>query len=234
MKYLFVVAAAALVIGGQLSYAADSETALFNGRDLTGWTGDPKIWSVQDGAILGRTTPEVGLKANTFLIWTNGTVKDFELTCSYRLKPSEGNKFANSGIQYRSKVLDEKTWAVGGYQADMEAGPNYSGILYEEKMTRGIMAQRGEKVLWNSDCKKEVTGSVGDSAEIQKGIAQGGWNQYKIVAMGNHITHYINGKQTVDVTDECAKAATEGVIALQMHVGTPFTAEFKDIRLKKH
>ena len=123
---------------------------IFNGKDLTGWDGNPKLWSVKDGAITGQTTAENPAKDNTFLIWTNGTVADFELRCSFKLTPGDDKGFANSGIQYRSKVLDPANWVVGGYQADMEAGPTYTGILYEERMTRGIMAARGEKVIWDN------------------------------------------------------------------------------------
>lgn len=207
---------------------------LFDGQTLTGWNGDPKLWSVHDGAITGRSTPENVVRANTFLIWTNGTVADFELRCMFRVEPNSPQGFANSGIQYRSKVLDPATWSVGGYQADLEAGATYTGILYEEKMTRGIMAARGEKVVWDKDCKKKVVGSVGDSAEIQASIKKGDWNEYIIIAKGNHLQHFINGKQTVDVTDECeSKALTSGVLALQMHVGAPFTVQFKDLRLRK-
>ena len=112
---------------------------IFNGKDLTGWDGNPKLWSVKDGAITGQTTAENPAKGNTFLIWTNGTVADFELRCSFKLVPGDSQGFANSGIQYRSKVLDPANWVVGGYQADMEAGPTYTGILYEERI-RGIMA----------------------------------------------------------------------------------------------
>src|SRR6185369_3952185 len=106
--------------------------SLFNGKDLTGWDGNPKLWSVKDGAITGQTTPENPASGNTFLIWTNGIVGDFELRCSFRLVPGDSKGFANSGIQYRSKVLDPANWVVGGYQADMEAGASYTGILYEE------------------------------------------------------------------------------------------------------
>jgi len=219
--------------------AADSQPeagfqALFNGRDLTGWDGNPRLWSVKDGAIFGRTSASDPIKVNTFLIWTNGTVADFELRCSFKLVPANPAGFANSGIQYRSRVLDPANWSVGGYQADMEAGTNYTGILYEEKMTRGIMALRGEKVLWNKDCRKQVVGSVGAAREIQAGIHQGDWNEYVIIARGNHLQQFVNGRQTVDLTDECeAKAAKSGVIALQLHVGQPMEAWFKDIRLRQ-
>jgi hypothetical protein len=206
---------------------------IFNGKDLTGWEGNPKLWSVKDGAITGQTTADNPAKGNTFLIWTNGPVGDFELRCSFKLTPGDAKGFANSGIQYRSKVLDPANWVVGGYQADMEAGPTYTGILYEERM-RGIMAQRGEKVVWDKDGKKQVVGSVGDSAEIQAAIKKGDWNDYVIIAKGNHLQQFINRKPTVDVTDEDeAKRAMTGVLALQLHAGPPMMAQFKNIRIKK-
>jgi len=207
--------------------------SIFNGKDLTGWDGNPKLWSVKDGAIVGQTTVEEPLKGNTFLIWTDGTTSDFELRCSYKITANQDKGFANSGIQYRSKVFDAAGWVVGGYQADMEAGDTYSGILYEERMTRGIMAARGEKVLWDKDCKKQVTGSVGKTEEIQATIKKDDWNDYIIIAQGNHLQHFINGQQTVDVVDEQdAKAAKSGVLALQIHVGSPMNVQFKNVRIK--
>lgn len=218
-----------------LAPAADGGfTSIFNGKDLAGWDGNPKLWSVQDGAIVGRTTPENPTKGNTFLIWKDGTPADFELRFSYKITPNNDKGFANSGVQYRSKIFDPANWVVGGYQADMEAGPTYSGILYEERLTRGIMAARGEKVVWDKDCKKQVTGAVGKSEEIQAAIKKDGWNDYVIIAQGNHLQHFINGLLTVDVTDECeAKAAKSGVLALQLHAGDPMTVQFRELRLKQ-
>jgi uncharacterized protein (TIGR03067 family) len=236
-KNLLIATALGALLFAQtnLSPAAESGfTSIFNGKDLTGWDGNPKLWSVQDGAIVGQTTKENPTKGNTFLIWKDGTPANFELRFSYKITPNNDKGFANSGVQYRSKVLDPANWVVGGYQADMEAGPTYSGILYEERMTRGIMAARGEKVVWDKDCKKQVTGSVGKSEEIQAAIKKDGWNDYVVIAQGNHLQHFINGLQTVDVTDECeAKAAKSGVLALQLHAGEPMTVQFRDLRLKQ-
>src|SRR5262249_18294747 len=156
----------------------------FNGKDLSGWDGNPRLWSVKDGAITGQTTAENPAKANSFLIWTNGTVSDFELRCSFRVVPGDDKGFANSGIQYRSKVLNQANWVVGGYQADMEAGPNYTGMLYEEAMSRGIMALRGEKVVWDKEGIKQVMGSVGSAQEIEASLKKGDWNDYVIIAKG--------------------------------------------------
>jgi len=224
-----------------ISSAADKKntgfTKIFNGKDLTGWTGNPELWSVKDQAIVGQTTAEKPVKDNTFLIWTNGEVTDFELRLSFKIAPNNDKGFANSGIQFRSKVVDEKNWVVGGYQADMEAGPNYCGILYDERGVaggRGIMAARGEKVVWDKDCKKQVTGKLEDADKVQASIQPGHWSGYTIIVQGSHIQQFINDFQTVDVTDECeAKALKSGVIALQLHAGLPMTVQFKNVRLKQ-
>jgi hypothetical protein len=223
-----LIAQTALVFGAEEGFVE-----IFNGSDLTGWEGNPKLWSVKDGAITGQTTAETPTKGNTFLIWTNGTVGDFELRCSFKLTPGDSKGFANSGIQYRSKVANRANWVVHGYQADMEAGPSYCGILYEEG-GRGILAQRGEKVVLRQAAKPEVVGSLGSAAEIGAAIKKGDWNDYVVVAQGNHLQQFINGKQTVDVVDEDeAKRAMSGILALQLHAGPPMMAQFKNIRLKK-
>ena len=224
----------ALLAQPMMATAAESGfLSIFNGNDLVGWEGNPKLWSVKEGAITGQTTAENPTTGNTFLIWTNGTVADFELHCSYKLTPGDSKGFANSGIQYRSKVANPANWVVHGYQADMEAGPSYSGILYEEG-GRGILAQRGEKVVVPQDGKKQVVGSVGNAAEIGASIKKGDWNDYVIIAQGNHLQQFINGKQTMDLVDEEeAKRAMSGILALQLHAGPPMMAQFKNIRLKK-
>ena len=209
---------------------------IFNGKDLTGWKGVEGFWSVKDGAITGQTTKENPAKGNTFLVW-EGEVGDFELKFKYKIvdEKGEANGFGNSGVQYRSVVTDPAYSVVHGYQADFEVGKTYSGILYEEG-GRGILAQRGQIVTITDGeggkPKIEVTGSVGRSEEIQDSIKGADWNDYKIVAKGNHLKHYINGRQTVDVTDEGAVAAKKGILALQLHAGAPMTVQFKDIILK--
>ena len=231
---LFALTTALLCLAPLATTAQQGSQSLFNGKDLSGWDGNPKLWSVQDGAITGQTTAENPTRENTFLIWTNGTVADFELRCSYKIVAGDDKGFGNSGIQYRSKVFDAAKWIVGGYQADLEVGKTYSGILYEERMKRGIMAERGEKVVWNKDCKKEVTGKTGDSNEIQAAIKPADWNEYVVIAKGNHLQHFINGKLTVDVTDDCeSQRVASGILALQLHQGPPMKVQFKNLLLKK-
>lgn len=225
-----------LLIFTLLSFAAHAEEKnLFNGKDLTGWDGDTKFWSVQDGVITAKATADNPVPHNTFLIWKDGETENFTLTLKFKMTPGDDKKFTNSGIQYRSKVIDADAYIVGGYQADFEYGNKYSGILYEEK-GRGILANRGQKVTitQGKNAKKpkiEVTGETGKSEDIQAAINKDDWNEYKIVADGNHVQHFINGMLTIDVTDQTAEAPKKGVLALQMHQGSPMQVQFKDIVL---
>lgn len=220
-----------LALASTLAHAAPRP--LFNGKTLAGWEGNPDLWSVQDGTITGRTTVEKPAKGNTFLIWKDGEVGDFEITYKYKMTPGDDKKFVNSGLQFRSKVVDPKNWVVAGYQADFEYGDKFSGILYEEK-ERGILAQRGQKVTITQGAEAnkpviKVTGEVGKSEEIQAAIKKDDWNEYRVIAQGNHIQQFINGKPTVDVTDETAEGAKKGILALQLHAGAPMQVQFKDI-----
>ena len=221
-----------LALAALCASVSAEEKSLFNGKDLTGWKG-LDFWSVEDGVITGRTTKEKPTKGNTFLVW-EGEVADFELTFQYKIVGG------NSGVQYRSKLVDAKGFVISGYQGDFEAGKKYSGILYEEK-GRGILAERSQKVVIKEganpkDPKKpkiEVTGSLGKTEEIQAKIKSEAWNEYRVVAKGGHLRHFINGVQTVDVTDETAVGAKQGLLALQLHAGPPMVVQFKDLVLKE-
>ena len=115
---------------------------IFNGEDLTGWDGDPKLWTVKDGAIRGETTPDKKARGNTFLVWKNGKTADFELRVSFRC-----NATNNSGIQYRSTPDKKNKWRVRGYQHEIRNEnkfPNISGFIYDEG---GLAGKRGRVCL---------------------------------------------------------------------------------------
>ena len=119
------------------SFAQGGFKPLFNGKDLTGWDGNPELWSIEDGCITGKTTGPEQLSYNQFLIWRGGVVKNFELHAKVK---QAGN---NTGIQYRSKELPEVgKWSVGGYQCDIHPAPANNAMVYEEK-GRGILVQKG-------------------------------------------------------------------------------------------
>lgn len=199
--------------------------SLFNGRDLTGWNGDPRFWSVENGAIVGQTSAENPLAQNTFIVWDGGTVENFRLRVEFRLTGG------NSGIQYRSKVVNG--WSVGGYQGDMDAGNRYTGMLYEEQ-GRGIVATRGQQVVIEPDGRFNVVGAVGDPTALGNAIDMSDWNTYEITAEGNHLVHRVNGRVTVDVVDDqVEERSMSGVVALQIHTGPPMKAEFRNITLTR-
>jgi putative heme-binding domain-containing protein len=120
----------------------DNAKDFFTGKDLTGWDGDPKLWSVQAGEIVGKSP---GIKKNDFLK-SQMVAEDFKLTLKLKLVPNK----ENSGVQFRSEALPDGE--MKGPQADVGLG--WWGKLYEES-GRGVLSDNkaGEKVVkvddWN-------------------------------------------------------------------------------------
>ena len=224
---LRVCAALTALAFTRVLHAADADfKPIFNGRDLTGWDGDARFWSVRDGILRGETTLGAMAMKNTFLVWRGGTVKDFQLRLKVRLRNG------NSGVQYRSRDLGK--WVVAGYQAEIDNAAAKSGFLYEER-GRKSLALVGEKVELDAGAKPRVTGQLADKKDL---LARGyykpqEWNDYLIVAKGDHLEHFLNGTKIIDVTDNDAKSrAPDGLLALQIHAGPPMLVEFKDILLQ--
>ncbi len=166
MKWLLCLALAASAFG------ADGFKPLFNGKNLKGWDGDPRIWSVHDGMIVG-STEKVTIDKNQFLI-SKKSYKNFILKAQVKLRNH------NSGIQFRSEALPG--WVVKGYQADM-AENNYWGCVYDEKGTRGILVNG-----WKDKAEKIV--KLKD------------WNDYEITCRGDSIQLKLNGAVTADFQDQ--------------------------------
>lgn len=230
MRTCLSIAAAGLLLCSPLDWTRADDAprwiSLFNGKDLAGWNCDESYWSVEDGAITGRTTPDHLLKGyNTFCVLADREPANFQLRLKFRIVGG------NSGVQYRSQILDRTKWIVGGYQADIDSSPTYSGINYHER-GRGILADRGQLVEIAADGSKQVT-QFADKEYLQEiAVKPEQWNDYLIVARGNHLQHFINGVLTSEVIDQQSEqAATRGVIALQAHAGPPMTVQFKDIEL---
>ncbi|MDA0661145.1 MAG: DUF1080 domain-containing protein [Planctomycetota bacterium] len=208
---------------------------IFNGKDLTDWEGDSRLWSVRDGAIRGETTEQNQAQGNTFLIWNKGTVRDFELRLSFRC-----NATNNSGIQYRSQRITDDTatnpWVVAGYQHEIRNEhrfPDVAGFIYDERGSRGRLCFVGEQSTWHADGKQKISATLIEESDFQKLFQLDHWNDVVIVAQGNRIRHFMNDKLIVDFTDlEPKLALSEGVLALQLHAGAPMWVEFKDIQLK--
>jgi len=195
---------------------------IFDGKSLQGWAGDPKLWSVQDGAITGVTTEEERLPYNKFLIW-EGEVANFALRAKVRMI---GNN--NSGIQYRSAQLkDAGEYVVGGYQFDIHPKAEYTGMLYHER-GRGIVATHGQKVIVDEAGAKWITGSTGPVQQLKLDE----WNTFEIIARGNKLVHKINGRVCTEIIDHDKKGRLmRGVVAFQVHRGPAMKVQLKDIEL---
>lgn len=209
-----VVIVLAVTAPGALADDADEGfKPLFDGQTLTGWHGDEKLWSVQEGAIVGACDGKI--PDNTFLI-SDREFGDFTLKVKFRLHNHQGN----SGVQFRSEELKERggkkfvPFVVGGYQADI-ASERYMGILYGEKTGRGII--------------RDVTDDVREA--LEKAVVKDGWNEYVITAQGDHVTQVLNGVTTVDIDDP--EGAKRGIIALQLHAGHDMRISFKDLLIKE-
>jgi len=212
-----------------VSRAAGEFKPLFDGKTLDGWQAkDMSYWSVEDGAITAQAAPGEAIPHNQFLIWQGGPVDDFELRLKFRI---QGGERANSGIQYRSSVQDDGH--LKGYQADIDRAGQWMGALYDEHSPRKVLAKRGQKTVIDNNGNKQ-TDNVADPAAIMSHIDLDGWNEYHIIARGNHLIHKINGKTTAEVVDHDPSGLDfSGVLALQLHSGPPMKVQFKDIELKR-
>ena len=199
IRFVLTLAIAAISFS-QTSFSQEAAKGkkLFDGTTLTGWSGVTGNWRVEDGAITGQSLAEAPLKNNTFLVYEK-KVGDFELSCEFKITGG------NSGIQYRSKVVDKDKFIVGGYQADIDSEKDmkknsFMGINYEER-GRGILVERGQIISIEADGKKTKVGSTGDAAALRGKVNVDGWNTYKIVAKGNVCQHFINGVLMSELQD---------------------------------
>ena len=205
--------------------AEEGFISLFDGSSLQGWSApDMRYWSVEDGAITGRSSEELPCRENQFLVWQLGELDDFELRLKFRIL---GEPSANSGIQFRSQIAEDGH--AKGYQADIDRAGKWLGVLYDEH-GRGLLAKRGEKTVIDPQGERKTTplGVKQASADLAR------WNDYQIIACGTHLTLKINGLTTAEVVDdEREHHDLWGKLALQIHSGPPLTVQFKEIQLKR-
>jgi hypothetical protein len=220
--------------------------SLFNGKDLDGWDGEPGVWSVQDSAIVGISTPD-HRAGNTFLVNRTVTAKDFDLKLEIKVENGGG-----SGIQYRSSTgippgrvpgkgeppLDPR-WVMIGPQADFwlatnDSNKQYSGQLYSQNTHRGIIVWRGQVVQTIPGKPPQLIGTIGDRSALGAFIHEGDWNQYEIIARGPVIMHILNGQLMAVLVDDDPASSNNvsGLFGLQIE-GTPCKVSFRNLWLKK-
>lgn len=220
--------------------------SIFDGKTLNGWEGDPVYWRVENGNIVGEITPATLLKRNSFLTWRGGMPGDFELTLEVKITQA-----GNSGINYRSEELKDITFALKGYQLDIDGANRYTGQNYEER-GRTTLAYRGQKTIINAQNGENaagtlqskiksnawtdltVTGSLGEPDALLQKIKNEDWNTCRLVAKGNRLQHYINGVLMSDVTDnDKVNGKLKGLLGVQVHVGPPMKVEYRKIMIKQ-
>jgi putative heme-binding domain-containing protein len=196
---------------------------LFDGSSLRGWRGDTARWRVVDGAITAAITTEQPLRENVYLASEAAPARDLELRFLFKVVGG------NSGVQYRSTL--PPTGEPQGYQADLEAGPSHTGIVYENAGA-GILAKRGESVTLSGDGAR-VQRPLGDAAALAQKIKAADWNEYRVLARGSVVSHYVNGALLAECDDRRNAAPRSGGFALQLHGGAPMQVWFKDLWLRR-
>jgi hypothetical protein len=218
-------------------------TQIFDGKSLDNWVGDSTYWSVQDNCLVGTITPETIVKRNTFIVYQGNMPDDFELILEYQVSDK-----GNSGINYRSEKIDGVPHSLIGYQADLNGANTYTGSNYEESR-RTTLASQGEKtvipaiqispdsiqtqVKGNRWAPTTVVATLGTPADLRASIKINDWNEYRIIAKGNHLQHYVNGVLMSDVTDnDTVNRRLSGLLGVQVHVGPPMRIVYRNIRVK--
>jgi len=234
----------------------DGWTSLFDGKTLTGWSGDAN-WKVEDGAIVVEASCEKPT-GTIYLVWKGGDAADFELKMEMK-----GTGAINGGVQYRGWIApkpprpagagrgapsgpcpsgaargtppsdeSEAQWNMWGAQYDFDAGNRYTGQFYEQSTGRGIVAWKGQVVRTGPGDRRRLLATVGDPATVDAIYKPNDWNQLHIIAVGNHLTHLLNGRVISILIDEDSKRVPKsGIIGLEVEAtGKLYT---RNIWLKK-
>lgn len=208
-------------------HSRDGFKNMFDGKSLSGWKGDPAVWRYENNMIIGETTAAHPIKSNTFLIYEKEQPSNFELVAEFRI-----TAVGNSGIQYRSSLVDSLPFTLKGYQADIDGKNVYTGQNYEER-GRGFLAKRGESALLEKGKDPQITSMIGNPDSLKTRIKEEGWNEIRIIAKGNRLRHFINGILMSDVTDnDGSMRKMKGLIGFQVHAGPPMKVEYRNVRIK--
>ena len=194
-----------------LPYDIDEHTGykqIFDGKTLAGWDGDPTIWRVDDGIMVGETLQDKP-RGNSYISYAAGQYKDFDLKLQMKIEKGGGG-----GIQYRSHAGIPWTrpqpaaagpggtptkWLLTGPQADFwfpvrPAAAAYTGQWYSENTMQGILAYRGQVTQALPGMGNRLVGTIGDKQALGGYVKVNDWNDYEIIARGGVMMHIMNGQ----------------------------------------
>ena len=191
----------------------DGYVSLFDGVSLKGWDGNPKFWRVEDGAIVGESTP-TNPSGNSYIAYRNLEAKDFTLKFEIKVEGTGG-----SGIQYRSKTgipwlanipanvtanvgPVNLNWMMTGPQAEFWPSRVYTGQFYSENTPMRILAWRGQVVEGFGVKSKRLMGNIADREALGNVVRQNEWNQYTVIARGGTFLHIVNGQLMAVMVDD--------------------------------
>ncbi|GAA4950386.1 hypothetical protein GCM10023314_24630 [Algibacter agarivorans] len=247
-SYLSILLVGFLIACGTKSKKKDDSKnefiSIFNGKNFEGWEGDPTYWRVENGILTGEVTPQTILKRNSFIIYKKEQLENFELKLEYKITNS-----GNSGVNYRSELIETMPFALRGYQCDIDGKNKYTGQNYEEKK-RTTLAYMGETVtipempdsIPKQNIRKNVkrncwqTRTITNTklkSELISNIEPNDWNTIHLIVKDNTMQHYVNGTLFSELTDlDQANRSTKGYIGVQVHVGPPMQIQYRKIQLK--
>lgn len=218
---------------------------IFDGVSLKNWVGDPAVWRVEDGVMVGESTKEKPV-SNSYISFHGFEAKDFDLKLEIKVERGGG-----SGIQYRSRTglpwrpqhpnqghpnLD---WMMTGPQADfwfpvMPQMAEWTGQFYSENTSLGILAWRGEVVDSSPGKAPRLVGNIADRSALGGYVKVNDWNQYLIMARGGTFIHVINGQlMAVYVDDDPTSSNNQtGMIGIEIE-GVPSKVSVRNVWIKK-
>jgi Domain of Unknown Function (DUF1080) len=210
---------------------------IFDGKTLDGWDGPSEVWHVEDGCIVGESSPDHP-SGTTNIIWKGGQPANFMLKVEMKLEGAG----ANGGIQYRSLLAPPRPnqqvkypkWNMKGYQADFDYNNKYTGQLYEQSSSRGIVAWRGQVVETSQGKHPRLLATLGSSDDLKSYIKVGDWNQFEVIADGNTLIHILNGHvMAVLIDNDPTFAQSKGLIAFEIEGPGALKISHRNVWLKE-
>lgn len=203
----------------------DYEQLLKDESSFDKWEGDSNYWRFEEGVLIGEMTEENPLEENNFIVWEE-EVENFELKVETRISED-----GNSGIQYRSEILEGDPNKLRGYQADLDGPNNWTGQVYEER-GREFLAGRGQITQVLEDDTPVEIGTLGEEEDLLSVIKPGEWNEYQLIVRDEVIIQLVNGRVMSVVIDDGQEKKDKGVLGLQLHTGPPMKVEYRDFRFR--